>query len=113
MHDGATAICNAAEAVFPVQPTNLMCWVHFLRAVHRNVQKISSLPFGEVQDADLAHRLRCTEVIEDLKTLHYMNSMERFDMAKRLFLEKWKEEVSLTHRRVRPYLLSITRRLRF
>lgn len=96
MHDGDMAIVNAIEEVYGDQPPlDLMCWVHFLRAVKRNAQKISSAPFMGVDDADKAHKARCEEVIGDLKLLHYISSIDKFNVAKRLFLEKWREEVSI------------------
>ena len=103
MHDGAIAISNAIVHTYPSNPpTDLMCWVHFLRAVQRNLGKVSAAPFQDFQDPEAmhkpeaAHKARCKNIIEDLKVLHYINDLRRFEVAKRLFCEKWQDEVSHT-----------------
>jgi transposase-like protein len=73
--DGAHAITNACDAVFP-NTTRIMCWFH----VSQNVdKKLSTIRSKKIQDA----------IREDIHQLQLAKSESEFIKASGLWLKKW------------------------
>lgn len=76
MSDAAPAIKNAFEMVFPYA-IKLTCWFHVEEAIRKR-------KMAEVRNKTL--------ILNDLKTLHLSPNLLVFDVASKLFINKWNQE---------------------